>query len=190
MIPHWLYQEVEEYFKHPITITPRTILDIGANIGAFALRAHREWPEAEIYCYEPLPSNIALFKQHVAATWCQIYPFAVRAEPGMQIFYLGDAFVTGGFMQGERQTKETLEVECVAAASLPACELVKIDTEGCEVEIVQHLNLTKTQVLMLEHHSIADAEILKQCLAAEFHLVQDESSQPVGTLVFIRKPAA
>ena len=32
-----------------------TVLDVGANIGQFALAAHEVWPEARIYSFEPLP---------------------------------------------------------------------------------------------------------------------------------------
>lgn len=190
MIPTWLYQEVEDYFKQPLSITPRSILDIGANIGAFALRAHREWPLAKILCYEPLPENVHALHQHVPATWCEVFPYAVRAEAGIQPFYLGDQFVTGGFTMGERQTAQTIDVRCVAAATLPACELVKLDTEGSEVEILQHLDLRQTQGIMLEHHSLADAETIKQLLAPDFEVVLDESSRPVGTMTFLRRATA
>ncbi|WGE30901.1 hypothetical protein PHA77_18075 (plasmid) [Edwardsiella tarda] len=65
LIPEWLRCEVNEYFSTPITLQPTTILDIGANIGAFALRAHQEWPDAYIACYEPMPNNVQLLRQHV-----------------------------------------------------------------------------------------------------------------------------
>lgn len=57
-IPDWLSQEVNDYFAVPIRSIPKTVLDIGANIGAFALRAHYEWPAAKVICFEPMPFNI------------------------------------------------------------------------------------------------------------------------------------
>src|ERR1700733_13087005 len=48
-IPQWLRDEVEEYFV-PLPFEPKSILDIGANIGAFTQRAHKEWPQAHIIC--------------------------------------------------------------------------------------------------------------------------------------------
>ena len=84
--------------------------------------------------------------------------------------YVGDMFVTGGFTKGVRQTGETIRVQCIAASSLPSCELLKIDTEGSEVEILQNADLKNTQVVMLEHHSIGDAAVIKQMLCKEFSL--------------------
>lgn len=186
-IPQWLHNEVNDYFVVPIRTAPRTVLDIGANIGAFARRAHAEWPTAQVFCYEPMPFNVEKLLQNVDSSWCQVEPYAVRAEAGVQDIHIGDMFVTGGFSQTSRTTSQTIQVNCVAAATLPSCELVKIDTEGSEVEILTHLNLEKTQILMLEHHSLADAETLKRMLSPAFELVHDETSREVGTEVFFRR---
>jgi FkbM family methyltransferase len=186
-IPDWLAREVEDYFCVPIKIKPKTILDIGANIGAFAVRAHKEWPKALIICYEPLASNLKKIKNNVDPRWCRVEPYAVRASGGDDQIYIGDMFVTGSFTQGARQTTETMKVVCVAAAELASCELVKIDTEGCEVEILQNLNLSKTKIVMLEHHSFSDALIIKEILSENFELVHDESENEIGTEVFLRK---
>ena len=35
----------------------RTIVDIGANMGSFSVYAANSCPEADIYCYEPVPGN-------------------------------------------------------------------------------------------------------------------------------------
>jgi hypothetical protein len=39
-IPDWLQQAVNDYFVKSLNVNPTTVLDIGANVGAFALRAH------------------------------------------------------------------------------------------------------------------------------------------------------
>jgi hypothetical protein len=95
-------------------------------------------------------------------------------------------FVTGGFVKGVRQTGETIRVQCIAASSLPSCDLLKIDTEGSEVEILKNLDLKNTLVIMLEHHNIGDAAVIKQMLGKEFQLVHDESEREIGTEIFFR----
>jgi tRNA1(Val) A37 N6-methylase TrmN6 len=45
--------------KRPV----RTVLDIGANIGLFAIAARHRFPRSTIHCYEP---NLAL-EEHLAA---------------------------------------------------------------------------------------------------------------------------
>ena len=43
-----------------------TILDIGANVGAFSLWADMRWPGSTIHAYEPHPETFRLFQRNVA----------------------------------------------------------------------------------------------------------------------------
>ena len=186
-IPHWLENEVEDYFRFAsFESSPRLILDIGANIGAFALRAHNQWPNARILCYEPMPPNLDRLRENVSPDYGTVFPYAIRGTSGVREIYIGDMFVTSGFVKGPRQTSQKIAVQCMAAADLPAADLVKIDTEGSEVEILRGLNLSATSIIMLEHHSKADAKLIKGILAADFRLLRDESDREIGTMVFER----
>ncbi len=184
-IPQWLRDEVEDYFI-PVPFEPATILDIGANIGAFTQRAHKQWPLACIFCYEPMPFNIVHLRRNVPAG-ATIISAAVREHSGVDEIYIGDNFVTGGFVQFGRQSQHKFLVECIAAKELPPCELVKIDTEGCEVEILKNLPLQNTRAIFLEHHSRSDAETIKLMLDRDFKLIGKDSGEPVGTFTFFRK---
>lgn len=184
-IPGWLYAEVEEYFV-PLPFEPRSILDIGANVGAFAQRAHQRWPGARIICCEPMPFNVSQLRRNVPAGTV-IYSAAVRERSGVDEIFLGDNPATGGFVSFGRQTQKKLLVECIAAKDLPCCDLVKVDTEGCEVEILSHLPLHDTRAIFLEHHSRADAEALKALLEPGFKLQGADSGREVGTFIFLRR---
>lgn len=184
-IPDWLYAEVEAYFV-PLAFVPASILDIGANVGAFAQRAHQRWPDAHIICCEPMPFNVTQLRHH-APPGTQIISAAIREHSGVDQIYLGDNFASGGFHAFGRQIQQKLMVECLAASRLPSCELVKIDTEGCEVEIVKNLDLSQTQALFLEHHNQVDAMLLKKMLARDFELVGAESGKALGILRFVRR---
>ena len=184
-IPDWLQKEVNDYFFKPLNVNPTTVLDIGANIGAFALRAHIEWPAARVICYEPMPFNIEALLGNVSAAWCQVEPFAVRAQAGDADIYIGDMFVTGGFKRWGRQTEKTIRVPCVAANAIPSCDLVKIDTEGCEVEILSGLELSRTQAILLEYHSRADAKTIMRMLTPQF-TVMHKSGREIGTIILER----
>jgi FkbM family methyltransferase len=186
-IPDWLENEVDDYFRFVnFESSPRLILDIGANIGAFALRAHKQWPNARILCYEPMPPNLDQLRKNVSPDYGAIFPYAIRGISGVSEIYIGDMFVTSGFVRGPRQTSQKISVQCMAAVELPVADLVKIDTEGSEVEILRGLNLSATSIIMLEHHSKADAKLIKAILAADFRALRDESEREIGTMVFER----
>jgi FkbM family methyltransferase len=188
-VPAWLEREVEDWFAVPLTIKPKKIIDIGANIGAFALRAHKEWPNAKVTAYEPLASNVARMRRNLdGMPWVKIVPAAVMPEGGAQTMYMGDMFVTGGFVKGKRQTVTKIVVDCIAARDLPPCDLLKIDTEGSEVEILESAKLDGIGALMVEFHSREDAEKIKTMLEGEFDCLLDEPEKEVGgTMIFERK---
>jgi FkbM family methyltransferase len=187
-VPAWLQKEVEGFFAVPLTVQPKLILDIGAGIGGFALRAHQQWPDARLMAYEPLPSNVARLRRNLEhAAWAEVVPAAVLAEAGQRTMYLGDMFVTGGFVKGNRQTVNEIAVDCLAARELPACDLLKIDTEGSEVEILSHMKLDGVQAILLEFHSREDAQAIKAMLAPTFDCLSDASDKQVGLLIFQRK---
>ena len=138
---------------------PASIVDIGA----FAQRAHQQWPAAQIYCYEPMPFNLIQLRRN-APIGTTVVSAAVRAQSGLDEIFIGDNFVTGGFSQLGRQTKQKILVECIAATELPAADLLKIDTEGSEVEILQALSFETTRAVFLEYHSLADARTIRELL--------------------------
>lgn len=163
-IAEWMVNEVAEYDLEMVP-APASVLDIGANVGAFALRCHKCWPEASIRCYEPVAENYRDLVENLKLTTphsklIQAYRFAVRSFNGRDNIFIGDQGVTCGFHQLGRQTNVTEKVMCVDAAEISCAELVKIDTEGCEVEIVSRLNLSRTRALVAEYHRNDDAAAL------------------------------
>jgi len=55
----------EGCYNIPGLESPSVVLDIGANVGAFARWAAKRWPTATVHCYEPQPMNYALLKMTV-----------------------------------------------------------------------------------------------------------------------------
>jgi FkbM family methyltransferase len=183
-IPDWLIKEVQEYFV-PLPFEPQSILDIGANIGAFAQLALERWPSTRIICCEPMPFNVTRLR-HAVGNRATILSAAIRAHSGIDEIYLGDNLVTGGFVQLGRQTQHRIVVECLAAHELPSCELVKVDTEGCELEILMNLKLDQTRAVWVEYHSLADAQAIRGLLERDFELQTQVPNNALGTMAFVR----
>lgn len=190
-IPDWMRREVADY-DLPFAKPPHIILDIGANVGAFTLLAKQRWPHALVVACEPVQENADQFCLNVnGQPHVQFRQVAVRDFTGEREIFLGDRGVTCGFHQLGRQTANTTRVACEDAALLPAADFVKIDTEGCEVEIMGRLDLSLTQALAVEYHRTEDVALLKHL--AELNDLKLWREQPLGDswglLVFARDGA-
>jgi len=186
----WMQKEVAAYDLVMVP-PPKSILDIGANIGAYTLRCAERYPDAHISAFEPVEATYKILREntrHLSNFSCS--HMAVRAEGGVDHIFLGDHAVTCSFHQRGRQTQLKEKVHCLAAELVRPAELVKIDTEGCEVEILKHLNLDGTRAVVVEYHSIEDMEAIMSFLhAAGFKLLHCCPAEiGYGILKFARDP--
>ncbi len=63
----------------------RTVVDIGANRGQFALAARHQWPSARLISFEPLPKPVAVFREVFAGdinTLLHEVAIGPRDQPG------------------------------------------------------------------------------------------------------------
>jgi FkbM family methyltransferase len=133
------------------------VVDIGAHIGGFALAALQLWPKASLIVCEPDLENVALLTQNLApyvAEGREVYTvaMAVRGEKGSGetpfLPYRARAPYNTG--SGGVVDHADLRVQVMPIANLigGAPDLVKIDTEGLEVEILQSVFDQKKQGLL------------------------------------------
>lgn len=130
----------------------RTVVDVGANRGQFALFARRRWPEAQILSFEPLAEAAQaydrLFLHDDRAT---LHHLALGVENGRAVVHVAseddsssllpfDARQTRLFGTREVATRETslrrLDSVIVGSALQPAA-LLKIDTQGFELPVLR-----------------------------------------------------
>jgi len=81
-------EELQTLFN---SLDPLVIFDIGACEGEDSIRYGREFPNARIYAFEPLPSNMTTLKRQVAAygaTQVEAFPIALSDERGTATFYV------------------------------------------------------------------------------------------------------
>ena len=165
----WRLNEVAEYFKLlPPPIAPRSVLDIGANVGLFTQEARRRWPNAQFYACEPHPANCAEFRRR--CPWATLYSVAVGDCSGVGKLREGDQDVVHSLKRTKRSTGRIIPCELMDANLLPSCSLVKIDAEGAEVEILQRLDHSMTIHLIYEYHSNACRKLSMQALKGFFTL--------------------
>ena len=155
-----------------INSPPASVLDIGANEGAFTEWASKRWPQAIIHAFEPIPENAQEFlKRHSNNSQVRFMASAVSTQERLNMRYgLNNSGECSAYDLGE-QSQRSIVVPTIHPAKIPACEFVKIDTEGCELEIVKGLDLSQTRAIAVEYHRLSDRnEITNYLLAQGFKM--------------------
>lgn len=159
------------------------ILDIGANVGSFAHWAVRRWPGSRVSCFEPNPGTFDYLKRNTAGlpgvtiTNAALFPgsakraklftrYAGDGEAGLAA-YAGDTFT--GSAEGT-----LVEVDVVDPAGLPTADIVKIDIEGGEAEVLDHLDLSRTSLVLAEFQNRKNRVAMQARLARDFVAILDE----------------
>jgi FkbM family methyltransferase len=130
----------------------RTILDIGANIGRFAITANAVFPDATIHVFEPLPdcflkvernlrarSNMTLHNIALGAEEGEIEMFANEFTPSSSILPMANSHKEA-FPFASNSKKVKIKVGRLDNV-LPPMELqgptfIKIDVQGYEREVI------------------------------------------------------
>lgn len=143
--------------------TPPVILDLGANVGAFARWASKRWPGSIIHCYEPQPQNFELLKRTERRLREMLYfagdiichQVAVSDKAGTIALHEGQFNCGEWSLLDTGAGKGSVNVDVISAADLPKADILKIDVEGAEPFILSALTgrLTEFSAVMMEVHN-------------------------------------
>lgn len=139
------------------------ILDIGANCGAFSIGALQRWKEGNVRAYEPNPVMLKLLRENMKGLPVQIFPVALAhpvtpEHPKFLMGGIGNSGCCSLYDVGEQDPTTGVEVELLDSATLPPADIIKIDTEGSDVEIMEGYQHWKTvKSLLVEYHRSEDA---------------------------------
>ncbi len=138
---------VQRCYTQPWFYRPRptdTVVDVGANVGCFVLECQHRAPGIRVHAVEPNPSTFEQLLENVKRNELQTvvtaYQLAVSDQRGS--LYLEPGGYTTGH-QGLTRSGDGQPVRCetlddlFARAGIERCDLLKIDTEGGEVSIVE-----------------------------------------------------
>jgi FkbM family methyltransferase len=137
------------------TVRPkaRAVLDIGANVGIFALAARRAFPDAVIHSYEPNGSLERYLKvqMHAARTTCFLE--AVAREDGKVSMHLAEDSVTS-----RSENTDSGEIPAVSFRKTIErlggnVDFAKVDCEGAEWEFLEDLEAwRRVRQMSMEYH--------------------------------------
>jgi len=167
--PLFLYREMfdpcdylTDGFYKPATND--TVVDIGANIGFFAHRLLLENSNITVHCFEPVSSTRERLLTNVTnnrlTASVHIYPYAVSRFSGEAHIQLTESSLRATMVGTSNQGTEL--VQCITlsdalrlCAPVKRIALLKIDTEGSEVEILSGADQAewhKIDRVALEYH--------------------------------------
>lgn len=180
----------------------QTIVDVGANVGAAAIWFLGLSPQARVVCFEPSRENFECLEHNLKSFpqaevfHCGLYSrdreatLHLGAQQGMQ-----HSIVAGGETGSGTETI-SLKRACTEfdRLGLSRISILKIDTEGCEVPILEDLGvdrLAKVDMIYLEWHSEEDRRAIDAILAKDFLLASAMAPAPHrGNGAFIAKSLA
>ncbi len=137
-----------------------TIIDIGGNIGAFAVFAASRANNVKIRSYEPFPENAEYLRKNIAASKLNnvtVVEKAVAGKPGTRSLHIDDSWVKHSLSVNNGETG--LSVGCTTLdeiiGEIKHCDLLKIDCEGGEYEIFYQADpasLKQIDKIICEYH--------------------------------------
>ena len=129
------------------------ILDVGANIGQFALAASCCFPKAKIYCFEPIPSAFMQLKKNIKRNpQIQAFNCALGNHPGKARFYENKfSQVSSLYKIDKRNDNPKYDQDKTMPVDVDICRLddlypsldiktpvlLKMDVQGMEKEVLQ-----------------------------------------------------
>jgi FkbM family methyltransferase len=160
----YIYDEifVSQIYYHPKMRIPKhpVVMDVGSNIGIYAVWAHRRYQPKEIYCFEASPRTFPYLKVNVErlvdAETTKVHTFnrALASSSGETITLHQSPLVSGistlldkskvSWIQQLSASKELITYDVMtstvsaelAANRISALDILKIDVEGYFMEVL------------------------------------------------------
>jgi len=176
-----------EHHYDPLPPDIRTVIDVGANRGQFALIARQRWPAARLICFEPLPEPVGVLRRVLGENaGVEIVQAAASARAGTATIHVSrrdDSSSLLAFTARQSATfPGTQEIDAmeVATTSLddhlaggvarPA--LLKVDVQGFELEVLRGAQGTLSSIDF----------VLVECSFQEFYVGQASADDVIRFL--------
>ncbi|HRV80956.1 MAG TPA: FkbM family methyltransferase, partial [Planctomycetota bacterium] len=191
--------EGEDYpLVYPGIYRPERLVDIGAHAGAATVYLKAHYPEMQVACFEPCKDSFANLGvntrelEHV-----KLHNRALADETGHAQLFSGQYSSMQHSLKPNAENTDEFEwvsvlgaEEALEALGWDHISLLKIDTEGCEIEILTAIadRLPQIDVIYLEYHSEGDRLALDALLAPHFVLYAARAHEPHrGTNTYVRR---
>ncbi len=133
----------------------RTVVDVGANVGTFAIAARRAYPAAQVHCCEPVPEVADVLERNVRGDQhVKVHRVALSSKSGTahMTYDPGHSLISQLDDAGPLRVAVTTLDELADSQKIDVIDLLKIDTETFEAEVLDGavVSLSATRYLFIE----------------------------------------
>ncbi|NDV26680.1 FkbM family methyltransferase [Desulfovibrio sp. JC010] len=187
----------EEYRLPVVAENIQNIWDVGANIGLTTLYFKILFPDAVVHSFEPCPGSLELLKKNTASLQgVTVHGYGLSDKNTTAKLHIHNSnsgqnsiHFSGDGYDDEVDIELKHSGEVAEQLGTQPIDILKIDTEGCEVEVLQALApyLGQVRYVMLESHSPKQLKAICVILKG-FDLIEDLAHKPgFGTYKFKHK---
>ena len=144
-------------------LKPEVIIDVGAHIGAASLFFAKSYRKSQIFSFEPTTINFSLLQKNMKYfPNVKIFHKGIYEENKKQKIYINTTNPGTNSIHEKWRKFDNYEYadfinlkDFLKKNNIKHIDILKIDTEGCEINIIQSIKsfITKISVIYLEYHS-------------------------------------
>jgi FkbM family methyltransferase len=176
------------------------VMDVGAYVGDASLFFSLEYPDAQVFAFEPAAAPYRLLEKNTRGRLnIHRFNYGLFSSDEEVPLYKGvvdPATASISKRSAETNTEETENVhlrsvsEWLNEQGIDAVDVVKIDTEGCELPILKEMyeHLSSIKIIHLEFHSEDDRKEIDRLLGDTHALVHGMMWFEVGTVTYVLRP--
>lgn len=172
---------LDEAYRLPFDLRPRTVVDLGANIGLTSLWLRGRYEVDRIVAVEPSTDNVRVLRKNLPHACVTVIHAAVGPEDGIACFATSAQSHLGRVASvGSRVRQVSMHTVLDALAPATTIDLLKVDIEGAETQLFSGdlTWLTRVRSIVIEiHPPIVDR-------TAIIHRIQDHGFRylPAGSV--------
>jgi FkbM family methyltransferase len=183
-------------------VAPKTVVDVGANVGQFAVACAKTFPGVAVHSFEPIPQAVATLRENVRALDnVKVYPMALGERQGETHFHINSYSHSSSILPlaqahraafPEARETATTVVELTTLdrvfdqVDLTPPVLLKLDVQGYEAQTLQggeqFLKRCDYVILEASFKPMYEGEMLFTSVLAMMEKKNFEFLRPVGWL--------
>lgn len=202
-VSYWVSKSIlegETYPVLPFVDDVHVVCDVGANCGATTVHFAHHYPAATVHAFEPgYEQRLILERNASRYANVQVQPIGLHAEDMEAQLYAGDgSSITSSLTPGECTIDQSETVETRSALGwaqeheIEGIDILKVDVEGCEVEVLQSLEplLPTVKALYVEYDSWHARRAIDELLADTHELLYGRMFLQQGECIYLSRTIA